>query len=69
MWKRFGHQAVGFAAAGMVVAALFYFLSPYLEEVVGRDRLGIFQVVVVVLFAIYGVRLFARLIGLMGRKD
>lgn len=69
MWKGFGHQAVGFAAAGMVVAALFYFLSPYVEQAVGSDRLGILQVVVVVLFAIYGIRLLARFVGLVGRKD
>jgi cbb3-type cytochrome oxidase subunit 1 len=69
MWKGFAHQAFGFVAAGMVVAALFYFLSPYAEQAVGSDRLGIFRVVVIVLFAIYGIRLFARLVGLVGRKD
>lgn len=69
MWKRFAHQAFGFAAAGMVMAALFYFLSPYAEGAVGAERLGIFQLVVLALLAVYGIRLFARFIALLGRKD
>ena len=69
MWKGFAHQAFGFAAAGMVVAALFYFVSPYAEGAVGPERLGTFQIVVVALFAVYGIRLLAGFIGMLMRKN
>ncbi len=69
MWKGFSHRVFGFAAAGMVVAALFFFLSPQAETLVGVERVGIVRVVVVALFAAYGIRLLARLIGMFRREQ
>jgi hypothetical protein len=68
MWKGFAHQYVGFVAAGIVAAALFYFFSPYAEKFFGAERIGILQVVLTALFAVYGIRLFGRFVGNLRRK-
>lgn len=66
--KKFLHDWIGFGAATMVVAAALYFLSPWVEGLIGSERTGILQVVIVGLLAICGLGYFFRFLGVITRR-
>jgi len=69
MLKKHAHQAVGFAAFGLVAGALMFFLAPHIEGLIGAERLRILQILIVVMTVIYGFRLAALFLWALGRKD
>jgi MFS-type transporter involved in bile tolerance (Atg22 family) len=66
--KKFLHDWIGVGAAGLVVAALVYFLSPWLETVLGPERTKTLQLVLLSAFAIYAAVYFVRFLGVVTRK-
>jgi hypothetical protein len=66
--NKFLHDWIGFGAAAMVVAALLYFLSPWVENFIGPERTGVLQVVIVGLLAIRGFMYFVRFLGVISRR-
>lgn len=66
--KKLLHDGIGFGAATMLVAAALYFLSPWVESVIGSERTGTLQIVIVVLLAICGLGYFFRFIGVITRR-
>jgi hypothetical protein len=52
----------------MVAAALLYFLSPWAESVLGPERTRTLQLIVVGIFAVYGVVYFLRFLGIITRR-
>jgi hypothetical protein len=68
--KKLLHDGLGFAASSMVVAALVFFLSPWIETVLGPDRTKTLKIILVGVFAIYALIFSIRLLGSMPwRKD
>ena len=66
--KKFLHDWTGFGAAVMVAAGLLYFLSPWIERLIGSERTGMLQVAVVLLIAIRGLGYFFRFLGVITRR-
>lgn len=52
----------------MVVVALLDFLSPWVKGLIGSERAGILQVLIMGLLAIYGLRYFFRFLGAIARR-
>ena len=67
--KNLLHDWIGFGAAGMVVAALVFFLSPAVEGIIGIERTRLLQVVIVALFALGGLIYFLRFLGVITKRD
>jgi hypothetical protein len=64
------HDQVGLVAAAIGVTGLLYFVSPWLEGVIGTGRTHVLQVVLVALFAVYSIHNFFRFVGaITQRKD
>lgn len=53
----------------MVAAALVYFLSPWVESMLGPERTRTLQLFVFGVFAIYGIVYFFRFLGIIARKN
>ncbi|MBL8543933.1 MAG: hypothetical protein JNJ63_08975 [Hyphomonadaceae bacterium] len=63
--KKILHDWVGFVAAAMVIAAALYFLSPWVEGLIGSERTRILQIVIVALLAIRGLGYLLRFLGII----
>lgn len=67
--KKFLHDWIGFGAAAMIVAAFVYFLSPSIENILGAERTGVLQIVIVTLFALGALIHFFRFVGVITKRD
>ena len=64
------HDQVGLAAAAPGVAGLLYFVSPWLEGVIGAGCTHVLQFVIFGLFAVYSIRNFFGFVSaITPRKD
>jgi hypothetical protein len=66
--EKFLRDWFGFGAMVIVVAAALYLLSPLLESLIGPERTGILQAVIVVLLAVRAVGYFIQFVGVVTRR-
>lgn len=66
--EKFLRDWFGFGAMVIVVTAALYLLSPWLESLIGPERTGILQGVIVVLLAVRAVGYFFQFVGVVTRR-